>query len=471
MNTYSFGVVGLGVMGQNLALNIESHGFSVAGFDLDEAHAKAAAAKWAGRKMTTVASLAALAAALEKPRRILVMVPAGKAVDSVINDIRPHLEAGDVLIDGGNSFFVDTDRRGRELASAGVHFIGAGVSGGEEGALKGPAIMPGGPEEAYRHVEAILTSIAAQTEDGPCCAYIGKGGAGHYVKMVHNGIEYGIMQLICEVYDLLRRALGLSPAEIGKLFADWNQGELNSYLVEITAAVLARVDSDTGKPLVDVILDKAGQKGTGKWTSQNALDLGIGIPTINAALEGRILSSLKDEREAASKLLAGPAAKFEGDRAAFVETVRKAFRLAAVTCYAQGFALMREASKEYGYNLHLAEIARTWKGGCIIRARLLDAIKQALAKTPDLPNLMVAEPFLSIANQYGPSLRAAIGQGVNHGIPVLALAASLGYIDSYREARLPAALLQGLRDYFGAHRYERIDRPRGQTFHTEWSQS
>jgi 6-phosphogluconate dehydrogenase len=469
MSTYSFGVVGLGVMGQNLALNIESHGFAVAGFDLDEQHAQAAAQKWAGRKMTTVRSIQELAGALEKPRRILIMVPAGKPVDAVIEGLKPHLEPGDVLIDGGNSFFVDTDRRGKELAAAGIHFIGAGVSGGEEGALKGPSIMPGGPEEAWRHVEPILTSIAAQTDDGPCCAYIGKGGAGHYVKMVHNGIEYGIMQLICEAYDVMRRALGMSPAEMSKVFAEWNRGEMNSYLLEITVAVLARTDPDTGKPLVDVILDKAGQKGTGKWASQNALDLGIAIPSINAALEARILSAIKDEREAAAKLLRGPAAKFEGDPTAFLETLRKALRLAFVTCYAQGFALMREASKEYDYHLRFAEIARIWKGGCIIRARLLDAIKKAFAAQPGLANLLVAEPFTAIANDYQASLRAAVCQAAALGIPVLGLAASLGYIDSYREARLPASLLQGLRDYFGAHRYERLDRPRGVTFHTEWS--
>jgi 6-phosphogluconate dehydrogenase len=469
MGKYSFGVVGLGVMGQNLALNIESRGFSVVGFDLDEQKAKAAAEKWAGKKMTTAKSLADLSAALESPRRILVMVPAGKPVDAVIESLKPHLEPGDILIDGGNSFFVDTDRRGKELAPTGILYIGTGVSGGEEGALHGPAIMPGGPEDAYRKVEPILTAIAAKTEDGPCCAYIGQGGAGHYVKMVHNGIEYAIMELISEAYFIMKSALGMSAPEMAEVFAAWNRTELNSYLIEIAAAVLAKKDPESGQPVVDTILDKAGQKGTGKWTSQNALDLGIAIPSINAALEGRILSGVKDERVAAAKLLPrAPRTPFTGDRAAFLESLRKALRLAIITSYAQGFALMREASKEYKYNLHFSEIARSWKGGCIIRAALLDPIKKAFAASPALVNLLVEQPFLGLVAELEPSLRAVVAKAVEQGVPALGLAASLGYIDSYREERLPANLLQGLRDYFGAHRYERIDRPRGTTFHTEW---
>jgi 6-phosphogluconate dehydrogenase len=387
----------------------------------------------------------------------------------VIHDLKAHLDAGDILIDGGNSFFPDTDRRGKELEPTGIHFIGMGVSGGESGALHGPALMPGGPEDAYRLVEPILTSIAAQTDDGPCCAYIGKGGAGHYVKMVHNGIEYGIMQLISEAYDVMQYGLGMSAPEMAKVFADWNQGELNSYLVEIAASVLGTMDAASGKPVVDLIMDRAGQKGTGKWTSQNALDLGVAIPTINAALEARILSALKEQRVAAAKILHGPARrKFRGDSKAFLETLRQALRLAIVTCYAQGFALLREASTEYVYHLDLPEIARIWKGGCIIRARLLDAIKKALAAQPDLANLLVAEPFTAIANEHEGSLRTIVSKATAAGIPCLALAASLGYLDSYRRPRLPANLLQGLRDYFGAHRYERIDRPKGETFHTDW---
>ena len=466
---FNFGVIGLGVMGQNLALNIESKGFHVAGFDLDQEKSKAAELKWAGKNMKAVASLRELVEVLEKPRRILIMVPAGKPVDAVIQDLKPHLERGDVVIEGGNSFFQDTDRRGKELEALGIHYIGTGVSGGEEGALKGPSIMPGGPEEAYRHVEPILTAIAARTDDGPCCAYIGKGGAGHYVKMVHNGIEYGIMELLSETYDILKSALGLTAPEMAEIFEAWNRTELNSYLVEITAEVLRKTDPETSAPIVDVILDKAGQKGTGKWTSQNALDLGVAIPTINAALEGRILSGAKDERVAGAKILSGPAAKFDGDRAGFIETLRKALRLAALTCYAQGFALMREASREYGYHLRFAELARIWKGGCIIRAKLLDTIKQAFQARPELVNLLVDERFSPVVNELEGCLRAIVGRAIELGIPCLGFAASIGYIDAYRRERMPANLLQAQRDYFGAHRYERIDRPRGQTFHTEWT--
>ncbi|HXN47234.1 MAG TPA: NADP-dependent phosphogluconate dehydrogenase [Bryobacteraceae bacterium] len=469
MSTYQFGIVGLGVMGENLALNVESRGYPTAGYDLDEKKRQSAAEKWTGKKMATVASLQELAEVLEKPRRILMMVPAGKPVDAVIHDLKAHLDPGDILIDGGNSFFPDTDRRGKELEPTGIHFIGMGVSGGESGALHGPALMPGGQEDAYRQVEPILTSMAAQTDDGPCCAYIGKGGAGHYVKMVHNGIEYGIMQLICEAYDVMQYGLGMSAPEMGKVFAEWNQGELNSYLIEIAAAVLGTMDAATGKPVVDLIMDRAGQKGTGKWTSQNALDLGVAIPTINAALEARILSALKEQRVAAAKVLHGPARrKFRGDSAAFLETLRQALRLAIVTCYAQGFALLLEASNEYSYHLHLPEIARIWKGGCIIRALLLDAIKNALAAKPDLVNLLVAEPFSGIVNEHEGSLRTIVSKATAAGIPCIALAASLGYVDSYRRPRLPANLLQGLRDYFGAHRYERLDKPKGETFHTDW---
>jgi 6-phosphogluconate dehydrogenase len=317
-------------------------------------------------------------------------------------------------------------------------------------------------------VEPILTSIAAKVDEGPCCGYIGRGGAGHYVKMVHNGIEYGIMQLLCEAYDFMKSALGMSAAEMQRVFAAWNEGEMNSYLIEITAAVLARLDPETGKPMVEVILDKAGQKGTGKWTSQNALDLGIAIPTINAALEGRILSAFKDERLAASRVLSGPAEAAAGDRETQLATLQGALRLAILTCYAQGFALMREASKEYGYNLDFKEIARIWKGGCIIRARVLDSIRAAFAAKPDLPNLLMVGPFSRLANELEGRLRSIVGKAVERGVPALALAASLGYIDSYRRPTLPANLLQAQRDYFGAHKYERIDKPPGQQFHTEW---
>ena len=466
---YDIGVVGLGVMGQNLALNMESRGFAVAGFDLDQEKAAASRKKWAGKEdMTTAGSLGDLVKSLKTPRRILMMVPAGAPVDAVIRDLKPLLEKGDILLDGGNSFFQDTDRRGKDLEASGIRYIGSGVSGGEEGALLGPALMPGGQEDAYRLVEPILTAIAAKVDGGACCGYIGRGGAGHYVKMVHNGIEYGIMQLLCEAYDFMKSALGMRAAEMQKVFAAWNEGPMNGYLVEITAAVLAKSDPETGQPVVDIILDKAGQKGTGKWTSQNALDLGVAIPTINASLEARILSAFKDERVAASKLLAGPAEAAAGDREAALAGLHDALRLAILTCYAQGFALMREASKEYAYNLDFVEIARIWKGGCIIRARVLDSIRAAFAADRALVNLMVAEPFRTIAGELHGRLRAVVSRAAELGIPALAMAASLGYIDSYRRERLPANLLQAQRDYFGAHKYERVDKPRGQQFHTEW---
>jgi 6-phosphogluconate dehydrogenase len=468
---YDIGIAGLGVMGENLALNMESRGFSVAGFDLDPGKATAAAKKWAGKpKMATFPSLAEMVESLTEPRRILMMVPAGKPVDAVIQDLKLHLTKGDVVIDGGNSFFQDTDRRGKDLEALGIRYIGTGVSGGEEGALLGPALMPGGPEDAYRLIEPILTSIAAKVDGQACSGYIGRGGAGHYVKMVHNGIEYGIMQLISETYDLMKSLLGMDARAMHAVFAGWNQGALNSYLIEITTAVLGKMDPETGKPVVDLILDKAGQKGTGKWASQNALDLGVAIPTINAALEGRILSAIKDERVAASKVLRGPAGSYSGDPRAFLAALHDALRLATLTCYAQGFALMREASKEYGYNLDLQEIARIWKGGCIIRAKVLDSIRTAFAADKNLVNLLMAEPFSGISNDLNGALRVVVSAAVEQGVPCFALAASLGYIDSYRRERMPANLLQGQRDYFGAHKYERVDRPRGKTFHTIWTE-
>jgi 6-phosphogluconate dehydrogenase len=468
MTQYKIGIVGLGVMGQNLALNMASKGFPAAGFDLDPAKSQAAAAKFAGHEMKTASSLADLAASLEVPRRFLIMVPAGKPVDSVIHDLKPHLAADDILIDGGNSFFPDTDRRGKELEAMGVRFIGMGVSGGEEGARNGPSLMPGGQEAAYRLVEPVLDAIAAKVDGEPCCGYIGKGGAGHYVKMVHNGIEYAIMQLICEAYDVMKAGLGMNPAEMRQVFAEWNAGDMNSYLLEITAAVLGKMDAESGRPMVDLILDRAGQKGTGKWTSQNALDLGVAIPTINAALEARILSAVKDERVAASRILTGPEIKIEGDRKECVDLLRDALKLAALTSYAQGFSLMREASQEYGYDLHFDEIAKIWRGGCIIRAKALDRMRGAFADQPGLVNLMTADAFSPMVNELAPSLRAATGMALEVGIPALGMCAALGYIDSYRTERLPQNLLQAQRDCFGAHGYERVDRPRGQQFHTEW---
>ncbi len=465
--SFDFAVIGLGVMGSNLALNMASKGLSVLGFDLDQQKSSAASRSWAGKRMAVASSPEELVRGLQRPRRILIMVPAGSAVDAVIRELSPLLQPGDIVLDGGNSFFQDTIRRGKELETSGIHYIGLGVSGGEEGALHGPALMPGGPKDAYELVAPALTSIAAKADGEPCCAYLGKGGAGHYVKMVHNGIEYAIMQLLCEAYDFMKSGLGMTAADMQKVFSEWNQGDLSSYLVEITATVLGKTDPDTNQPLVDVVLDTAGQKGTGKWTSQNALDLGIAVPTINAALEARILSAMKDERVNASQILARPTANIERTADVLVE-LRDGLRLAIISCYAQGFSLTRAASVEYGFDLDFARIARIWKGGCIIRAKVLDSISTLFAAQPDLQNLFVDEHFASMANELWPALRRVTADAIACGVPCLAFAASLGYLDSYSHGRLPANLLQAQRDCFGAHRYERIDRPRGQTFHSDW---
>jgi 6-phosphogluconate dehydrogenase len=465
------GVVGLGVMGANLGRNIESKGFPVIGYDLDAAKAKAFVDGSAtGTAIGTAASPEELMAKLETPRRILTMVPAGKAVDSVIAHLKPHLEAGDILIDGGNSFFVDTNRRADELASAGFHFVGAGVSGGEEGALRGPAIMPGGPRPAWEALAPILTAIAAKAEDGePCVAYMGPRGAGHYVKMVHNGIEYGDMQLIAEVYDLLHRGAGLGAAEIADIFSTWNDGELRSYLIEITAEALRHIDKDTGTPLVDVILDEAQQKGTGKWMSQNAFDLGAPIPTVNTAVEARQISALKSERVAASRVLSGPAERYTGNKQDLVEAARHALYASKVTSYAQGMSLLRMASTEYKYDIDLSEVAKIWRAGCIIRAALLGDVREAFKRAPTLVNLLIDDSFsraMGAADRQR-GWRLVVQTAVGLGIPVAGLAASLAYYDAYRSARLPANLTQAQRDFFGAHTYRRIDREG--VFHTDWS--
>jgi 6-phosphogluconate dehydrogenase len=466
---YRMGVVGLGVMGASLARNIESKGFPVAGYDLDTSKTRAflpGPAK--GKAIAGVERPEDLMAALERPRRILMMVPAGKAVDSVIAHLRPHLEAGDILIDGGNSLFTDTDRRCDELAAAGFRFVGAGVSGGEEGALLGPAIMPGGPREAWDELKEILRAIAARAEDGePCVDYMGPRGAGHYVKMVHNGIEYGDMQLIAETYDVLRRGAGLSVPEIAGIFAEWNGGELRSYLVEITARVLERVDEETGRPIVEVILDQAEQKGTGKWMSQNAFDIGAPIPTVNAAVEARILSSLKKERVAASRVLTGPAGAPRADRARLVDAARQALYASKITSYAQGMAMLRIASKEYGYGIDPGTVAKIWRAGCIIRASLLADIRQAFSRDPELVNLLLDEAFRDAIAKRQDGWRHLVQTAVTLGIPVPATAASLAYYDSYRIERLPANLTQAQRDYFGAHTYRRVDKDG--VFHTDWT--
>jgi 6-phosphogluconate dehydrogenase len=452
-------------MGKNLALNAASQGFTVAGFDADQGKSKQVAAETAG-KLTVTNSIQEFVDALETPRRIWMMVPAGKPVDAVIQDLKPYLTPDDIVIDGGNSYFKDTERRAKELAAVGLRFFGMGVSGGEEGALHGPSLMPGGHEPSYRHLEPLLTKMAAKTSDGPCCTYLGPGGAGHYVKMVHNGIEYGIMQTICEAYDLMRSIPGLSGTEIHDVFAQWDTEELNSFLLEISVVVLKKIDPETGKPLVDLVLDTAEQKGTGKWTAQDALDLGVAVPTLTSAVLARIISGLKQERVAASEVLRGPKRKFAADKQGFIARLRDAYALSVMACYAQGFAQMRAASKEYGYNLNFAEIARVWRGGCIIRSKLLEPIRAAFQRQPDLANLMLDRYFRGRINKTSKHLRGILKLALDYGVPCPAFANSLTYIDSYRRARLPANLLQAQRDYFGAHTYRRIDKEG--VFHTEW---
>ncbi len=461
------GVIGLGVMGKNLALNAESKGFSAAGFDVDTAKARQVAAATAGKNITVAATLREFVDALERPRRILMMVPAGKPVDSVLAELRPHLDKEDIVIDGGNSYFKDTERRVADLESAGLRFFGMGVSGGEEGALHGPSLMPGGHEESYRHLEALLTKMAAQTRDGACCTYLGPRGAGHYVKMVHNGIEYGILQLVCEVYDYFKSVLGMSAGEMRDVFAAWNNSDLNSYLLEIAALVLGRKDPDTGQPLVEMILDEAEQKGTGKWTAQDSMDLGVAVPTLAYAVEARVLSGQRDDRVAASAVLRGPSAQFGGDKKKFIEHMRNAYELAVLICYAQGFEQLRVASAEYKYDLNYSEIARIWKGGCIIRAKMLDTIQAAFKSNSGLRNLMLDPNISRTLNEKSASLREVVKAATVTGTPCLAFSTSLGYFDSYRQKRLPANLLQALRDCFGAHTYRRIDKPG--KFHTEWT--
>ncbi len=464
---YKFGVVGLGVMGHNLALNIERNGFSVVGYDLDAAKMNAfLSGPAAGKNIIGVENPAKLMDSLEKPRRILLMVPAGAPVDSAIAHLKPFLEAGDILIDGGNSFFQDTERRSEKLNAEGFNFFGCGVSGGEVGALWGPSLMPGGPQESWLAVKDIFEAISAKVDGEPCVTYIGPRGSGHFVKMVHNGIEYGDMQLIAETYDLLHRGLGLSNAELNQVFSDWNRGKLESYLIEITADIFTKQDSETGKAIVDLILDEAQQKGTGKWTSQNSLDLGAPIPTINASVESRILSAYKAERVEAAKVLQGPKSQLSASTE-MIDTLRDALYAAKICSYAQGFAMLRLASKEYGYQLNYAEIARIWRGGCIIRARFLNDISAAFKRAPDLPNLMMDDQFANIMNTHQAALRKVVALAAENGIPVLALGSALAYYDAYRSDRLPANLTQAQRDYFGAHTYRRTDREG--SFHTEWT--
>ncbi|KKK37507.1 6-phosphogluconate dehydrogenase [Mesobacillus campisalis] len=468
MSKQQIGVVGLAVMGKNLALNIESRGYSVAVFNRSYEKTEEFLEKEAkGKNFVGARTVEEFVQSLEKPRKILLMVKAGAATDATIESLKPYLEEGDILIDGGNTFFQDTIRRNKELASAGFHFIGTGVSGGEEGALKGPSIMPGGKKEAYELVKPILEAISAKVEGDACCTYIGPNGAGHYVKMVHNGIEYGDMQLICEAYFIMKHVLGMEAQELHEVFAEWNKGELDSYLIEITADIFTKVDEETGKPLVDVILDTAGQKGTGKWTSQNALDLGVPLPIITESVFARFISAMKDERVKASKTLEGPEAKrFEGKKEELVEAVRKALYMSKICSYAQGFAQMRAASDEYDWNLNYGDIAMIFRGGCIIRAQFLQKIKDAYDRDPELANLLLDPYFKEIVQGYQDALRKVVSLAIENGIPVPSFASAIAYFDSYRTETLPANLLQAQRDYFGAHTYQRVDKEG--VFHTNW---
>ena len=464
------GLIGLAVMGQNLVLNMNDHGYRVAVFNrtvskVDEfIHNEAA-----GTHVVGTHSIEEFVQSLKRPRRVMLMVKAGATVDEMIDQLLPHLEKGDIVIDGGNSHYPDTNRRTRELAEKGILFIGTGVSGGEEGARLGPSIMPGGNPAAWPHVKEIFQAIAAKVEDGsPCCDWVGEEGAGHYVKMVHNGIEYGDMQLICEAYHLLHEGLGLNADELHEVFADWNRGELDSYLIEITAEIFTKKDED-GTPLIDKILDTAGQKGTGKWTGISALELGTPVTLIGEAVFARCLSALKDERVKASTVLTGPKPAVSADRAAFIEDVRRALYCSKMISYAQGYMLLREAAKDQKWNLNFGGIALMWRGGCIIRSRFLGKIKEAYDKNPQLNNLLLDDFFSKLLNDYQASWRRAIVQAIEAGVPTPAFSTALSFFDGYRTGRLPANLLQAQRDFFGAHTYERVDKPRGEFFHTNWT--
>ena len=460
----NIGILGLGVMGRSLALNFERNGYSVAGYDI---HLKVEPSLFKDKNIKIFDSLEGLVAALGKQRVILMMVPAGKPVDKAIVSIKPYLEKGDILIDGGNSFFVNTDRRIKHLDEDGVRFLGMGVSGGEQGALRGPSLMPGGDASAWELVKPMLESISAKAEDGsPCVAWMGKGGAGHYVKMVHNGIEYGDMQLIAEVYDLLHRGAGISNSELAEIFGKWNDGDLKSYLIEITSKILWRLDEETGESLVDLILDEAAQKGTGRWTSQNSLDIGALVPTIYAAVEMRLMSRLKAERVKASQMLGGEMQKFSGDKEQLINLAEKALYVSKITSYAQGFALLKQASKEYEFGFNYADIARIWRAGCIIRASLLDDVASAFEAEPELSNLLLNETFRNVVVESQSAWREVVKTAIDLGIPMMATSASLAYFDAYRSERLPANLIQAQRDFFGAHTYHRIDKIG--SFHAKW---
>jgi 6-phosphogluconate dehydrogenase len=465
------GLVGLAVMGENLVLNMESHGYTVAVFNRTTSRVdEFVNGRAQGKKIIGCHSPKDLVAALKRPRKVMIMVKAGAPVDQVIDEFAPLLEPGDILIDGGNTHYPDTTRRARALREKGLLFVGTGVSGGEEGALKGPSIMPGGDPAAWPHVKPIFQAIAAKVADGsPCCDWVGPEGAGHYVKMVHNGIEYGDIQLICEAYQLLKDLLGLDAPALHKVFAKWNTGKLDSYLIEITRDIFGYVDEETGKPMVELILDTAGQKGTGKWTVTSALDLGVPLTLIAEAVFARCLSAQKDERVQASKILAGPTPRYDGDRQALIDDVEQALYASKIISYAQGYALMNAMGKESGWEFNNGGVALMWRGGCIIRSAFLGKIKEAFDRNPKLTNLLLDPYFTGEIAAAQAGWRRACALAVSQGIPIPAISSALAYFDGYRTGRLPANLLQAQRDYFGAHTYERVDRPRGQFFHTNWT--
>ena len=463
-NKYDLGLVGLGTMGKNLLMNMVDNGYDVAGYDKDTAKVDVMAKE--SEDIYGAKTVEEFVSVLERPRRIFLLVPAGKIVDYVIADLLPHLEKGDIIMDGGNSYFKDTMRRQKELTPKGIHFLGIGVSGGAEGARKGPSMMPGGNRTAYNKVKPIMEAVAAKIGKQPCVTYLGEGGVGHFVKMVHNGIEYGMMQLLAEAYDVMNRGLGMNNAAIQAAFEDWNNKELRSFLVEITAEIFKAKDNLGKGDLIDMIMDKGKQKGTGKWTSQEALDLGAAVPTIDLAVIARVVSAFKKERVAASEILYGPDTPIKKDQKTMVRRLKNATLFSFIMSYAQGMAMMKSGSDEYGFNLDFEGVARIWRGGCIVRSKLLEDFRRAYKKNPQLPNLLVDERIAKVVNKTQKDTRTVIGEAVKAGIPVPCLMASISYFDSYRSARLPMNLVQAQRDNFGSHTYERLDKDG--TFHYDW---
>ncbi len=461
------GIVGLGVMGWNLGLNFREHGFSVVGFDTDRRKRSERGSQGAAIGLVVADDFDSLVALLPAPRTILILVPAGQPVDAAINELGTRLAPNDIILDGGNSHFLDTDRRHDQLAQRGIRYMGIGISGGEEGARHGPCLMPGGEKESYERIAPLLQAVAAKVDGEACCSWVGARSAGHYVKMIHNGIEYGVMQAICEIYDLLRTVGGLTAEQLAQLFARWNSGRLSSFLVAITAEIFAKIEPESGKPLVELILDQAEQKGTGRWATETSLLLGIAVPSLIAAVEARILSALKPEREALARQISGPNVAPTAVPEQLVQFCHDALLGTMISCYAQGFALIREGAREYRFGTNLADVARIWRGGCIIRSRLLDEIEAAYRKAPDLRNLLLSAEIATEIGQRLPGWREAVVLATRAGIPILGLSGALSYVDSYRASRLPANLLQAQRDYFGAHTFRRIDRPGA--FHVEWN--